>query len=282
MLELKGDIMIEIKKLDCSMSGAEVLKNIELTIEKGSFVALLGPNGSGKSTLAKHLNAVLIPKSGSVIVDGTDTRIEDKLYDIRERVGMVFQNPDSQAVSSIVEDDTAFAPENLGLDEAETEKRVDFALDAAGITHLRNRTISTLSGGQKQLAAIAGILAMRPEYMVFDESTAMLDPQARKSILECVLKLRDELGISIIWITHYMEEAARSDRVVIIKEGRILADGKPEDVLTDYALMSNAGLDTPSCVRLCMKLKEHGLDLGGLALTPKKCAELIAKAGGII
>ncbi|MGN0163866.1 MAG: energy-coupling factor transporter ATPase [Candidatus Ornithomonoglobus sp.] len=269
--------MIEINNLHRSFNGANVLNGINLNIEKGSFTAILGRNGSGKSTLAKHLNAILIPEKGDVFVDGINTRDEKKIFDVRERVGMVFQNPESQAVASIVEDDTAFAPENLGLPEYEILRRVEFALDAAGISHLRERAISTLSGGQKQLTAIAGILAMRPEYMVFDEGSSMLDPLARKRILDCVMKLKKELGISIIWITHYMEEAAAADRVIILDNGQITADGTPKDIFSDLELISRSGLDMPQSALLCLMLKESGLHIPYIAADISGCAELLSE-----
>ncbi|MGM9937321.1 MAG: ABC transporter ATP-binding protein, partial [Candidatus Ornithomonoglobus sp.] len=240
------------------------------------FTAILGRNGSGKSTLAKHLNAILIPKDGDVFVDGINTKDEKKIFDVRERVGMVFQNPESQAVASIVEDDTAFAPENLGLPEEEILRRVEFALEAAGISHLRGKAISALSGGQKQLTAIAGILAMQPEYMVFDEGSSMLDPLARKRILDCVMSLKKELGISIVWITHYMEEAAAADRVIILDNGQITADGTPEDIFSDCDLILRSGLDMPQSSQLCLMLKESGLPLPAVSTDTASCAKQLA------
>ncbi|MGN0181839.1 MAG: energy-coupling factor transporter ATPase [Candidatus Ornithomonoglobus sp.] len=268
--------MIEINNLRCSFNGANVLNGINLNIEKGSFTAVLGRNGSGKSTLAKHLNAILIPKDGDVFVDGINTKDEKKTFDVRERVGMVFQNPESQAVASIVEDDTAFAPENLGLPEDEILRRVEFALDAAGISHLRQSSISALSGGQKQLTAIAGILAMQPEYMVFDEGSSMLDPLARKRILDCVMNLKKELGISIVWITHYMEEASAADRIIILDNGQITADGTPEDIFSDYELIFRSGLDMPQSSQLCLMLKESGLPLPAVSTDTASCAKQLA------
>ena len=210
-----------------------------------------------------------------------DTRDETLIYDIRERAGMVFQNPDSQAVASTVEDDVAFAPENLGLDEEETERRINFALDALKMNGLRRKSISTLSGGQKQLTAIAGILAMGPGYMIFDESTSMLDPISRKRILECVKALRDEYGISVIWITHYMDEAAQADRVLIIDSGKIAADGTPEAVFSDTGLIERCGLELPQCARLCIMLREAGCKLPRLALNAHELAAMTAEAIGI-
>lgn len=269
--------MIEIKKLGCTIDGSVVLDGIQLNIERGSFTAVLGRNGSGKSTLARHFNALRVPSCGEVLVDGMNTDDETLVYDIRERVGMVFQNPDSQAVASIVEDDTAFAPENLGLDEEEIERHVDFALDAVGISNLRNRPMSSLSGGQKQLAAIAGIVAMRSRYMVFDESSSMLDPAARKKVLECVLKLKRELGTAVIWITHNMEEAAVADRVIILDGGKITADGTPQEIFSDFELVERSGLDMTPSAKLCMRLMREGYPIEKIALTPGECAENIKK-----
>lgn len=265
--------MIEITGLCRSYEGRAVLQNINLNIEKGGFTAILGSNGSGKSTLIRHLNALLIPERGKVVVDGMDTADKSAVFDIRERIGMVFQNPDSQAVSSIVEDDTAFAPENLGLDGNETQKRVDFALEAVGISHLRRKSINALSGGEKQLAAIAGILAMRPEYMIFDECTSMLDPSARQRILDCVQKLRNEYGTTIIWITHYMDEAASADRVIIMNKGTISADGAPREIFSDIKLIENSGLRLPECTSIALMLKKAGFALDTLPLTVSEFCE---------
>ena len=265
--------MIKITGLCRSYNGREILKNIDLEIDRGSFTVIAGANGSGKSTLIKHLNAILAPECGSVVVDGMDTRDQSRLFDIRERVGMVFQNPDSQSVASIVEDDTAFAPENLGLDEAETARRVELAIDAAGISELRGRPISTLSGGQKQLAAISGILAMRPKYMVFDEATSMLDPAARRRVSDCVARLRRELGIAVIWVTHYMDEAAVADRLIVLDKGRIAADGTPREILADAELTARYALELPPCAALGARL---GIP-APLPLTAAECAEAITK-----
>ena len=272
--------MIKITGLCRSYDGRAVLDNIDLNIEKGGFTAILGRNGSGKSTLVRHLNALLIPESGRVEIDGMDTSDSSALFDIRERVGIVFQNPDSQAVASIVEDDTAFAPENLGLDEEETEERIAFALRAAGIEQLRRRSINELSGGQKQLTAIAGILAMRPEYMVFDECTSMLDPDARRRILDCVHELNKNYGTTIIWITHHMDEAAEADRVIIMDKGAIKADGTPHEIFSDEALISSAGLKLPECSALALRLRDKGYELGAVPLTAQELAMAISQYTG--
>ncbi|MBR0366305.1 MAG: ATP-binding cassette domain-containing protein [Clostridia bacterium] len=265
--------MIKITGLCRSFNGRDILKNIDLEIEQGSFTVIAGANGSGKSTLIKHMNAILTPERGSVVVDDMDTRDRSRLFDIRERVGMVFQNPDSQSVASIVEDDTAFAPENLGLDEAETARRVEFALNAAGISGLRSRLINTLSGGQKQLAAISGILAMRPKYMVFDEATSMLDPAARRRVSDCVKRLRRELSIAVIWVTHYMDEAAEADRLIVLDNGQIAADGAPREIFSDAELTARCALELPPCAALGARLGK----LTPLPLTVAECAEAILK-----
>lgn len=269
--------MIKITGLCRSYEGRAVLDNIDLNIEKGGFTAILGRNGSGKSTLVRHLNALLIPESGRVEIDGMDTTNDSALFDIRERVGIVFQNPDSQAVASIVEDDTAFAPENLGLAEEVTEERITFALRATDIEHLRRRSINELSGGQKQLTAIAGILAMRPEYMVFDECTSMLDPYARRQILDCVHELNKNYGTTIIWITHHMDEAAEADRIIIMDKGAIKADGTPHEIFSDEALITSAGLKLPECSALALKLRDKGYELGTVPLTTQELAAAISQ-----
>lgn len=272
--------MIEINALRRSYNGAAALDGIDMNIRKGSFTVILGRNGSGKSTFARHLNALLIPQSGAVAVDGIDTRERRRVFDVRERVGMVFQNPESQAAATIVEDDTAFAPENLGLDAEEIERRVEFALDAAGISKLRRRGISTLSGGQKQLTAIAGALALLPEYLVFDEATSMLDPSARTRIVDCAKRLRSERGTGIIWITHNMEEAAGADRVIILDEGRIAADGTPSEMFSEYELILRSGLELPQCAALCLALKRGGLPLPALPADTESCADMLFRLIG--
>lgn len=269
--------MIEIKNLGCKYGSDTILNNIDLTITPASFTAILGRNGSGKSTLAKHMNALIIPDSGKVSVDGIDTTDEMRIFDVRKKVGIVFQNPESQAVASIVEDDTAFAPENLGLSPSETEERVNNALAEVGITELRYRPISTLSGGQKQLTAIAGILAMQPEYMIFDEGSSMLDPAARRKLLECVLTLKNKLNIAIIWITHYMDEARNADRIIVLDKGKIIADGTPREIFSNSELIANSGLELPQSTQLSLRLKAAGFDIPYVALTPEECAKLILK-----
>lgn len=266
--------MIEINGLCRSYNKTEVLKNVTLSLEPGTFTAVLGRNGSGKSTLARHINAILRPQRGYVRVDGLDTADDSLIYEIRERAGMVFQNPESQAVASIVEDDTAFAPENLGLDNNEIINRVNSALRETGIEHLRKNAVSSLSGGQKQLTAIAGILAMRPGYMIFDEGTSMLDPISRARVADCAERLKRELGVAVIWITHYMEEAVKADRVVIIDGGTIKADGTPDEIFSDTKLIESSGLELPPAARLCMRLRKEGFDIP-IVLNAEECAKEI-------
>ena len=229
--------------------GKRALDGIDLDIEKGSFVSVIGMNGSGKSTLAKCLNGLIVPTSGDVTVEGMNTRDDSHLWDIRRRVGMVFQNPDNQIVSSIVEDDVAFGPENLGVPPEEIRKRVDNALKQVGMYEHRLKGAHMLSGGQKQRIAIAGAVAMRPECIVFDEPTAMLDPRGRESVMEIIEELNSE-GITAILITHFMSEAVRSDRIVVLKDGHVLADRTPRDLFADTELISKAGLELPPVIEL--------------------------------
>lgn len=260
-----------------------VLKGIDLSVEKGSFVALLGSNGSGKSTLAKHFNAILLPTGGKILVDGMDTVDEDRLYDIRRRVGMVLQNPDNQLVSSIVEEDVAFGPENLGVPPQEIRERVDDALRAVGMYAYRDSAPHKLSGGQKQRVAIAGILAMQPDVLVLDEPTAMLDPQGRKEVLDTVHALNKERGMTVILITHYMEEAAAADRVVVVDKGVVRMDGTPCDIFPQIEALREMKLDAPQPTELAHLLRQSGIDLPVDILTVEQCANavlsLVGKAG---
>ncbi len=253
----------------------KVLKGIDLSIEKGSFVALLGSNGSGKSTLAKHFNAILLPTGGKILVDGMDTVDEDRLYDIRRRVGMVLQNPDNQLVSSIVEEDVAFGPENLGVPPAEIRERVDDALRAVGMYEYRDSAPHKLSGGQKQRVAIAGILAMRPDVLVLDEPTAMLDPQGRKEVLDTVHTLNKERGMTVVLLTHYMEEAVHADRVVVVDKGVVRMDGTPKDVFPQIETLRGFQLDAPQPTEMAFLLREAGLDLPQDILTVEQCADAV-------
>ena len=236
------------------------LNDLTLSIEKGSFVAVIGQNGSGKSTMAKLVNALLLPGEGTVWVNGYDTRDEAHLWDVRQSAGMVFQNPDNQIVSSIVADDVAFGPENLGVETAEIRRRVDEALEAVGMTAFRKNAPHLLSGGQKQRIAIAGAIAMRPQCIVFDEPTAMLDPKGRKEVMRIIRQLHAE-GITCILITHFMEEAAQADRIVILNDGRIYMDGTPREIFTDRDSLMALGLDVPMAVDLSYQLHDLGVDL---------------------
>ena len=232
------------------------VKNVSLSIEKGSFVAILGRNGSGKSTLAKLMNGILTPSGGRVVVAGMDTSKEENLLPIRRRVGMIFQNPDNQLVSNLVEEDVAFGPENLGLPSDEIRKRVDEALEAVGMGQFAKHSPHKLSGGQKQRIAIAGILAMRPECILFDESTAMLDPYGRKEIMDTILRLNREESITAVLITHHMDEAALADRVIVMENGSVKKDGKPEEIFSDVPFLHEAGLDAPQVTELIHLLSE--------------------------
>lgn len=234
----------------------KAVKNVSLSIEKGSFVAILGRNGSGKSTLAKLMNGILTPASGKVFVSGYDTANDEQLLAIRRRVGMVFQNPDNQLVSNLVEEDVAFGPENLGLDPTEIRKRVDEALASVGMTEFATHSPHKLSGGQKQRIAIAGILAMKPECILFDESTAMLDPYGRKDIMDTILRLNREEKITAVLITHHMDEAVLADRVVVMERGKIVKDGSPREVFSDVPFLHETGLDAPQVTELIHFLSE--------------------------
>lgn len=255
----------------------EVLKGIDLDIKKGEFVAVLGHNGSGKSTLAKHLNGILIPKKGKVIVDGIDTSDESKLFELRQRAGMVFQNPDNQIVSSIVEEDVAFALENLGVPYDEMRKRVDDSLKAVNMYEYRLHSPSQLSGGQKQRVAIAGIIAMRPECIILDEPTAMLDPQGRKEVLSAIHRMNREYGITIVLITHYMEEATQCDRVIVMDKGNIIMDNIPEKVFSQVELLRKIGLDVPQVTELCWELKNAGIEISPEIISEKDCIDALIK-----
>lgn len=243
----------------------EVLKNVSFEIAKGEFVAVLGRNGSGKSTLAKLLNMILVPDSGKIFIDGkqisADTMTEDDVYEIRRKIGMVFQNPDNQLVSSVVEEDVAFGPENLGIPSEEIRKRVDDALDEVGMSEYARHSPHLLSGGQKQRIAIAGIIAMSPSCIVFDEATAMLDPSGRKEVMATVERLNKEKGITVIHITHNMSEAAMADRVIVIDGGRVAMSDVPEAVFSDVGKLRSIGLDVPQITELFYELKKAGLDL---------------------
>ena len=253
-----------------------VLDQVNLDIEAGSFVAILGHNGSGKSTFAKHLNAILLPTSGKVYVDGMDTTDEDKLLDIRRTIGMVFQNPDNQIVASVVEEDVAFAPENLGVPSDEIRRRVDEALEAVGMTEYARHAPHLLSGGQKQRVAIAGVLAMRPRCIVLDEPTAMLDPVGRREVLDTVCRLQRELGMTVVLITHHMDEAARAQRLVVMDNGHVVMDGPPAQVFQNVVGLRRLVLEVPDSVSLLYELRQAGLDVPLDVLTPEDCAQALA------
>ena len=257
-----------------------VLENFDIEIEKGTFVALLGHNGSGKSTLAKLFNLILSPTAGSLWLFGEkideENMTEDDLFALRQRVGMVFQNPDNQLVATIVEEDVAFGPENLGVPSKEIRERVDKALELVGMTKFARHSPHQLSGGQKQRIAIAGIIACNPEIIIFDESTAMLDPIGRAEVLETIEKLNRENGTTVILITHYMEEAARADRVVVIDSGKKLLDGTPKEVFSQTNILRGAGLDVPQTTLLLQELADEGFDLPRDALTPEEGARALA------
>ena len=254
------------------------LDGVTLDIEAGSFVAVLGHNGSGKSTLAKHMNAVLLPTGGKVYVDGMDTWDEEVLLEIRRRVGMVFQNPDNQIVANVVEEDVAFGPENLGVPTEEIRRRVDAALKAVGMESFLLHAPHNLSGGQKQRIAIAGVIAMEPKCIVLDESTAMLDPRGRREVLDTVRRLNREKGITIVLITHHMNEAAMADRVVVMDDGHVVMDGKPREILTRMEDLRAIGLDVPHTVELLHGLREDGFDVPLDALTVEECADAVCSA----
>ena len=254
-----------------------VLDQVNLDIETGSFVAILGHNGSGKSTFAKHLNAILLPSGGKVCVDGMDTADDNLLLDIRRRVGMVFQNPDNQIVASVVEEDVAFAPENLGVPSAEIRRRVDEALRAVGMTEYAHHAPHLLSGGQKQRVAIAGVLAMRPKCIVLDEPTAMLDPVGRREVLDTICTLNRELGMTVVLITHHMDEAARAQRLVVMDNGHVVMDGPPGQVFQHVVELRRLGLEVPDSVALLYELRRAGLDVPLDVLTPEDCARVVAQ-----
>lgn len=248
-----------------------ILKDVSLSIKKGSFTAILGHNGSGKSTFAKHINAILVPEEGTMLVDGLDTREEDNLFAIRQKAGMVFQNPDNQIVATIVEEDVAFAPENLGVAPEEIRRRVDDALKTVGMYEYRGHAPSQLSGGQKQRVAIAGVIAMQPDCIVLDEPTAMLDPQGRQEVIETIHRLNREQGITIVLITHYMEEAAEADRVVVIDGGKVVLDDIPAKVFSQVDKMKSLGLDVPQVTELAWELQKAGYAISSEIITEGEC-----------
>lgn len=255
------------------------LKNVNLTVPEGQFLAVLGHNGCGKSTLAKHFNAILTPTSGKVIVDGIDTSDEDRLFDVRRTVGMVFQNPDNQLVATIVEEDVAFAPENLGIPPKEIRERVDDALKQVDMYEFREHAPHQLSGGQKQRVAIAGIIAMRPRCIVMDEPTAMLDPKGRREVMKTIKQLNKEQGITVILITHYMEEAAQADRVVVMDKGTVIMDDVPRKIFSQYEKLRAVGLDVPQVTELSVILQKNGVDISREIIFENDCADAVCALG---
>lgn len=254
-----------------------VLEDVSLDIQPGEFVAVLGHNGSGKSTLAKHFNAILLPTAGTVYVGGIDTKQEDRLYDIRQTAGMVFQNPDNQLVATIVEEDVAFALENLGVPPEEIRRRVDESLKAVGMYEYREHAPHQLSGGQKQRVAIAGIIAMRPKCIILDEPTAMLDPQGRREVLRTIRQLGDQFGITVVLITHYMDEAAQCDRVVVVDNGKVILDGAPRAVFSHVEQLKKVGLDVPQVTELVWMLRKDGYNLPDDIIFEDECVQAIEK-----
>lgn len=274
--------IIEAKELKFSYksedSEAVVLDGLNLNIEKGSFTAVIGHNGSGKSTFAKHINAILLPSGGSIRVCGIDTTDEKKLYELRKSAGMVFQNPDNQIVATIVEEDVAFGLENIGVEQEEMHRRVKEALIAVNMYEYRKRAPHLLSGGQKQRVAIAGILAMRPECIILDEPTAMLDPSGRREVIDTITRLNREMNITIVLITHYMDEVTRADRVIVLNGGKIEMDAAPRDIFREEEKLNALGLDVPQSVSLVHRLQKKGIKLREDVLNPYECAAAILKA----
>ncbi|MBE7020295.1 MAG: energy-coupling factor transporter ATPase [Ruminococcaceae bacterium] len=254
---------------------SKVFENLNLNINKGEFVCLLGHNGSGKSTLAKHFNAILLPTGGVCYVNGIDTKVEEKLFEIRKNVGMVFQNPDNQLVATIVEDDVAFALENLGVEPAVIRSRVDEALKTVGLYEFRKAAPHKLSGGQKQRVAIAGVIALRPQCIVLDEPTAMLDPVGRKEVMDTLYRLNKEENLTIVLITHYMEEAVRADRVIVLDKGIVLLDDCPKRIFENVALIKSIGLDVPQTTELLYELYRNGIKVSFEKLTIDECVDEI-------
>ena len=272
-----GQAILETKDLHFRYDDEEgpspvVLDGVDLQIEEGTFVAVLGHNGSGKSTLAKHMNAILLPSGGKVYVDGMDTADEDKLLDIRRTVGMVFQNPDNQIVANVVEEDVAFAPENLGVEPSEIRRRVDDALKAVGMYQYREHAPHLLSGGQKQRVAIAGVIAMQPRCIVLDEPTAMLDPIGRAEVLKTIKELNRTSGVTVVLITHHMDEAAQADRLGVMAKGKVIADGAPRQVFQQVEELKAVGLTVPETTELLWELRRAGLDVSLDALSDEECA----------
>lgn len=258
----------------------KVLKDINIEIKKGSFTAVLGHNGSGKSTLAKHFNAILLPSGGKVYVKGMDTADENNIFNIRQSAGMVFQNPDNQMVAALVEDEVAFAPENLGVEPKEIRRRVDECLEIVNMTKYAQSSPSKLSGGQKQRVAIASVLAMNPEILILDEPTAMLDPKGRSEVIKTIKMLNEEKDITVVLITHYMDEAAQADRTVVIDDGEIVLDGTPKEVFKNVEKLKSLGLDVPQVTELAYELRKMGIEISDDVLTVDECFDEIIRILG--
>ena len=258
----------------------KVLKDINIEIEKGSFTAVLGHNGSGKSTLAKHFNAILLPSGGKVYVKGMDTADENNIFNIRQSAGMVFQNPDNQMVAALVEDEVAFAPENLGVEPKEIRRRVDECIEIVNMTKYAQSSPSKLSGGQKQRVAIASVLAMNPEILILDEPTAMLDPKGRSEVIKTIKMLNEEKDITVVLITHYMDEAAQADRTVVIDDGEIVLDGTPKEVFKNVEKLKSLGLDVPQVTELAYELRKMGIEISDDVLTVDECFDEIIRILG--
>ena len=274
--------MIEFRNVSYKYenAAADALHQVNFTVPQGQFLAVVGHNGSGKSTLSKHINGLLQPYEGQVLVDGMDTCKEESLLDIRRRVGMVFQNPDNQLVTTIVEEDVAFGPENLGMEPSLIRRRVDEALAAVGMSRYAQSAAHRLSGGQKQRVAIAGMLAMEPEILVLDEATAMLDPAGRREVIDTVRRLNRERGITVVLITHHMAEAESADRVIVMNDGQVAMDGAPHDVFAQVDRLHELGLAAPDTVELLHLLREAGMDVPLTGLTVDECADTICRAFG--
>ncbi len=251
----------------------KALSGVNFTADKGEFIAVLGSNGCGKSTLAKHFNAILLPEKGEVIVEGMNTADDERLFDIRQKVGMVFQNPDNQIVATIVEEDVAFALENMGVEPTEIRRRIDEAMEKTGVYKFKDKAPHHLSGGQKQRVAIAGIIAMRPDYIVLDEPTAMLDPEGRRLVLKTIKSLNKEYGITVILITHYMDEAAQADRIVVMNKGKVVKEGTPKEIFSQVELVKSLSLDVPQTSEIAYELSKMGYGLSTEAISIDECAQ---------
>lgn len=284
-----GDKMNMIKSLKLSFEYTQyneekeskehllALKDIDLSVEKGEFIAILGTNGSGKSTLAKHINALLTPVRGTLWVKGYDTNMEENIWEVRKTAGMVFQNPDNQIIATVVEEDVAFGPENLGVEPKEIRKRVNESLEAVGMSEYLNHQPHLLSGGQKQRIAIAGVLAMKPDCIVLDEPTAMLDPQGRKEVIDTVIRLNREEDMTVVLITHYMEEAIQAHRVVVMEDGAIIMDGEPKSIFSNVERMKEIGLDVPQVTEISHELRKNGLNIPGDILSTEEMVETLCQ-----